>query len=448
MHRVAIADSERPFQVSNLKADPAGLRLGPFWFVPGLTRGNVATVLLAAFCTMAVNTFMSFTQPYVLTEILNVPQARQGTLTGNLAAIQEVIVILAMGFFGAWSDRIGRRPVFVLGLLLLGFGYFIYPLASSESQLMIFRAVFALGAACAPILFSITVQDSCQEVSRGKWVALNSIFTGLGVLFMALVLAKTPAWYSELGADPVMAGRLSFWTTTTVCVLAAILLWFGMKNWIVPRYRQPNIFRQVGDGFRQGMKNRRLAVSFGAAFVGRGDLVVISTFLSLWVVQFGSDQGMPTGQSLARAGMLFGIVQTSALLWAAFMGVISDRFDRMTGLCIALFLATVGYSLIGLIEDPLGRSMIPAALLLGIGEISVLIASGAVLGQEAQEETRGAVVGVFGLLGGAGILFATFVGGLVFDGLGRTAPFVMMGILNFLLLAVALVARLQGPGKH
>jgi hypothetical protein len=64
--------------MSFLAPDPAGLKLGPFWFVPGLTRGNVATVLVAAFCTMAVNTFMSFTQPYVLTEILNVPQARQG----------------------------------------------------------------------------------------------------------------------------------------------------------------------------------------------------------------------------------------------------------------------------------------------------------------------------------------------------------------------------------
>jgi len=430
--------------MSAFQPDPAGLKLGPLWITPGLTRANVATVNFAAFSTISVLTFMSFAQPYVLTEILHVPLERQGTLTGNLAALQEVVVILLMGFFGAWSDRVGRRSVFVLGFVLLAVGYFIYPLANSESQLMLYRAIFAVGGACAPIMLSVTIQDSCQEVSRGKWVAFNSIFTGFGVIFMALVLAKTPEWYGNLGADPVTAGRLAFWTTSIACLLAAVVLWIGLKDWVIRKTNQLNIFRQVADGFRACIGNPRLALAFGAAFVGRGDLVVISTFLSLWVVHYGGDHGMSTGESLARAGILFGIIQTAALLWAYFMGTISDRVNRITGLCIALALATVGYSMIGFVGNPLGSAMIPAAVLMGMGEISVLIAAGAVLGQEARPNIRGAVVGVFGLLGGVGILFATFIGGLVFDNIGKTAPFVMMGILNFLLLAFAVIVRFRG----
>jgi MFS family permease len=424
-------------------ADPTGLRFGPLWFTPGLTRTNIVSVNFAAFSTISVLTFMSFAQPYVLTEIMHVPPERQGTLTGNLAALQEIVVILLMGFFGAWADRIGRQRVYVLGFLLLAVGYSIYPLANSESQLMLFRVIFAVGAACAPILLSITIQDSCQDVSRGKWVAFNSIFTGLGVLFMALVLAKTPEWYGNLGVDDVLAGRLAFWTTSAVCIIAAIVLWFGLKNWVTSKRAHSSIFSQIADGFRAGLANPRLAIAFGAAFVGRGDLVVISTFLSLWVVQYGSEQGMATGESLGRAGMLFGIVQTAALLWAYCMGIITDRVNRVTAVCIGLIFATIGYSIIGLVENPLGGAMIPAAILMGIGEISVLIAAGAVLGQEAQPDIRGAVVGVFGLLGGVGILFATFVGGIVFDNIGRTAPFVMMGMLNFLMLILALVVRLR-----
>jgi MFS family permease len=90
--------------------------------------------------------------------------------------------------------------------------------------------------------------------------------------------------------------------------------------------------------------------------------------------------------------------------------------------------------------------MIPAAMLLGIGEISVLIAAGALLGEEAPLRIRGAVIGVFGLLGGVGILFATYIGGLVFDNIGRTAPFVMMGLLNFMLLGIAAMVRFKGEG--
>jgi MFS family permease len=419
--------------------DPAGLKFGPLWFRPGLSGKNIATVNFAAFSAIAVITFMGFAQPYILNEILHVPFERQGTFTGNLAAIQEIVAIFFMGIFGALSDRIGRRRVFTLGFILLALGYFVYPLARTEAELMLYRAFFAIGSCCVPIMLSVTIHDSCQEVSRGKWVATNSIFTGFGVLAMALVLSKTPSWYISLGADPVAAGRYAYWTTAAFCVFAGIFIWFGMRDWVKPAIQQSAIFTQIVGGIKAAVENPRLGVAYASGFIGRGDLVVIATFLSLWVVQYGVEHGLSTGQSLGRAGMLFGIVQGAAMLWSYFMGMISDRLNRMTSLGIALALAAVGYSCIGLIENPLGRDMIPAAIMLGIGEVSVLIASGAAMGQEAPAHKRGAIVGVFGLMGGAGILFSVYVGGLVFDNIGRTAPFVMMGILNFALMLVAFV---------
>jgi MFS family permease len=420
--------------------DPAGLRFGPLWFRPGLSAKNVATVNFAAFCAIAVITFMSFAQPYILNEILHVPQARQGTFTGNLGAIQEIVAIFFMGYFGALSDRIGRRRVFTLGFILIALGFFVYPLARTEQELMLYRAFFAIGSCCVPIMLSVTIHDSCQEVSRGKWVATNSIFTGLGVFAMALVLSKTPDWYVSLGATPAEAGRYAYWTIAGFCIFAGSVIWIGMRGWVKPEFQQPAIFRQIIGGIKAAADNPRLGVAYASAFIGRGDLVIIATFLSLWVVQYGIDNGLSTGQSLGRAGMLFGMVQGAALLWSFVMGVIADRVNRMASLGIALGLAAVGYSYIGLIENPLGSEMIPAAIMLGIGEVSVLIASGALMGQEAPARSRGAIVGVFGLMGGLGILFATFVGGIVFDNIGRTAPFVMMGILNFALMLVVFVS--------
>jgi len=40
-----------------------------------------------------------------------------------------------------------------------------------------------------------------------------------------------------------------------------------------------------------------------------------------------------------------------------------------------------------------------------------------------------------------GILFATGVGGIVFDQIGRTAPFILMGLLNIALLLAAIAVR-------
>ena len=126
------------------------------------------------------------------------------------------------------------------------------------------------------------------------------------------------------------------------------------------------------------------------------------------------------------------------------MGLIVDRVNRLTGLCIALTLAAAGYGLMGQVADPFAASFIPVAVLVGMGEISVIVASGALLGQEAPAHARGPVVGLFNAFGGIGILFATVVGGYVFDHFGPTVPFTMMAALNAVLLAVTLLVRRAG----
>ena len=141
--------------------------------------------------------------------------------------------------------------------------------------------------------------------------------------------------------------------------------------------------------------------------------------------------------------MLFGIIQLSALIWAIFMGVIADRVNRVTGVVIAFGFAAAGYGLMGQVQDPFGPALIPIAILLGIGEVSVIVTAGALVGQEARASLRGAIVGVRDLVGGLGIMFAGFLGGVVFDAIGRTAPFTMMGILNAALMVLALVVRFR-----
>jgi MFS family permease len=422
--------------------DPAGLkiRLLSIWIKPGLTGTNVATVLFGSFSTIALIVIMGLLQPYILNEILHVPTETQGGVTGRLALLQEIVTIALVGFMGAWSDRVGRRRVYVLGFAMLGLGYLVYPLATSETQLILFRCVFAVGAAAAPVMLSTTIQDTPQEVSRGKWVGLNNICQGLGVVILATVfLAQAPEWFSSAGFDPVTSGRYAYWLATGLCIVAAIVLSAGLEKSANIQTSTTSITRQLGQGLRAGLENPRLALAFGAAFIGRGDLVVVGSFLTLWVTQHGIDTGLSTAESVAKAGMLFGIVQLAALGWAFFMGMIADRINRVTGLCFALAAACAGYTLMGLVEDPFGGMMIPAALLLGVGEISVIVAGGALLGQEAGTRKRGAIVGSFNLAGGIGIMFGSYVGGLVFDAIGRTAPFIMMGIFNGLLLLLGLV---------
>ena len=425
-----------------------GARLGPFRFAPGWSRGNAATVWLASFFTIGLAAFMSFLQPYLLNEVLRIPLAEQGRLTGNLGFLQELIVIVLVSFVGAWSDRVGRRRVYCLGLLCMAAGLVIYPFAGNATELFLFRAPFAIGVAIAPLMLSACVVDATEEGARGKWIGSNNVLQGLGVVAMSLGLANLPLWFAARGADAISAGRFAYWVAAALALLAAAAMAIGLPRFSVrpSAADEPSLWTSVVHAARLGGANPRLAVAYGAAFIGRGDFVIIGAFFSLWITQASIAAGLSPAAGLARGGMLFGILQLAAMGWAFFMGQIVDRVNRMTGLCIALTLAVVGYALLGQVADPFAAGFIPVAVLVGMGEISVIVASGALLGQEAPPAARGPVVGLFNAFGGVGILFATLVGGYVFDHFGPTVPFTMMAILNVLLLAVALVVRSAGNG--
>jgi MFS family permease len=130
---------------------------------------------------------------------------------------------------------------------------------------------------------------------------------------------------------------------------------------------------------------------------------------------------------------------TSALIWAPVAGFLNDRIDRTHAMAVAMFLCAAGYSAMGLVPDPLGGWMYPAAVLLGIGQISAVTASQTLIGQEAPAEQRGSVIGVFSFFGAAGIMFITGVGGRIFDAIDPAAPFVLVGIINAFLFVGALV---------
>jgi MFS family permease len=425
--------------------DRSGARIGPFWFMPGWTRGNAATVWLASFFSIGLAAYMSFVQPFLLNEVLKVPQEQQGTLTGTLGLLQELVIIGLAGFIGTWSDRAGRRRVYCLGFIAMAAGYLVYPFASSVADLYIYRIAFALGVAVVPLMLSACVVDAIQEPCRGKWIGSNNLLQGFGVVAMSLLLAKTPAWYLGMGADTVHAARYAYWTAAGIALFAAVLMGIGLPKKIAVQTgeQKPAMLAQMYAALQVGMHNPRLAVAYGAAFIGRGDFVVIGAFFSLWIMQTGIDSGMSAGDSLARGGMLFGIVQIAAMVWAFFMGMITDRLNRVTALSIALGIAGIGYLLLGNVADPFARSFIPIAVLVGMGEVSVIVTAGALLGQEARIDLRGSIVGFYSAVGGVGILFATGVGGIVFDKIGRTAPFTLMGLLNIALLITALIVRVR-----
>jgi MFS family permease len=414
------------------------LHIGPIWLQPGVTKGHVGTLWVGCFFGIALMTFIGVSQPYILTEHLRIPFDQQGQLAGNLSFFNELVVLALVGTVGAMSDKLGRKAVYSAGFVLMGAGYFLYPLATTPEQLIVFRMIFAAGAACNTAMLSAVANHYPQDKSRGRLLAACFMLNGLGLVLVLRPMSGLPEWFSAQGVDPIWAGRYSLWIITGLCLTVATVLAIGLKPGSPSQVsKREGILATARIGL-QAARKPRIALAYVAAFVSRGDLAVVSTFFTLWLVQEGIGRGMSTAEALGRATLFYVVIQAFALPWAAISGYLLDRMNRILGLIIAMFLAAIGYFSLAVIDDPLGMEMYLGAALVGMGEMNANLAAMSLIGQEAPERGRGAVIGVYSFCGALGILTVAKVGGYLFDNWSPIGPFMFVAVGNCLVFALAI----------
>jgi len=404
--------------------------------------------MYAAFICIAMLAGMNFLQAYLLDVNLGIPKDEQGVATSILALVTEIIALILIVPFGALADRIGRRPVIIGGILFCGLGYGLFPFATSLNELVIYRAIFAIGAASLSAQIPTIGNDYTQERSRGRLFGFTGVMNGLGVIFMSAGLAQIPGLLEGRGVAPVSAGMAMFLAASGLCVLSAVIFRAGLQLGIPENVAQTEkvpLGRTLLAGLR-AMRNPRIVLSYVAAFAGRSDNAIKGLFVSVWVLQVAGEAGVSQPQAFAHAGKLMGLMGAVTLLWMPIFGVILDKMNRVTGLALAMGLAAAGYGSMGLITSPLDNAMLPFFVLLAIGQGSAIIASVTLIGQEASAADRGTVVATNAWFGAIGILIATVVGGVLFDIVGPSAPFVMLGVFQAFVLVFAIVVRVRNPG--
>jgi MFS family permease len=421
--------------------------LGVIELAPNVYSSHAWTLLFGALTTIGLLTFVGIGTPYVLTEHLKIPISEQGEISGWLVVVTEITQLLLFNAVGVWSDRAGRRPVYVLGMLFMGLGYFLYPLAGSIPELTAYRVIYAAGIAAATGMLGTVANDYPAERSRGKMIAAVGIMNGLGVIIIAVVMGGMPEALMDRGFDGDTAGRYTHWMITAICVVSAAVLATGLKGGTpVAAEERASIAELVRSGFARA-RNSRIALAYASAFVARSDLVILGTFTVLWGSTAGIAAGMDSGEAVSAGRRIFVVCQTAALLWAFVIGIFLDRFNRVTGLLVCMGLAAAGYLGMGLVEDPLDSAAVPLFALLGVGQISAFFGATALIGQEAPLVERGSVIGMFNLSGAIGIMVSAFFGGMLFDRVAPNAPFVMIGVLNLVVVAFAVVVRWRSPGS-
>lgn len=422
------------------------------YLAPGITRANAIVKLYASFITVAMLTGMNFLQGYVLTEHLGVPRGQQGTLSGDLSFWTEVVAILLYNPMGVLADRIGRRPLYVFGILMVGLGYGLYPFATSVPELLVYRLVFAVGLAATTGVIAILANDYPLDRSRGKLIGFSAMCNVAGTIFMASLVARIPLLTAAQGFDPVMGGKIMYLFAAVLCIVSAAIFYRGLAPGVPADISKDVKGRaSVGELLQSGIKagaNPRIALSYAAAFVARSDMVIKGMFLALWAIQSGRDMGLRPDESMARFGIMYVAMYAVSFFSAPLFGWFIDRVNRVTVMMVALGIAAAGYSCVILLDTPLDMSAMPYLMLMTLGSSCMIKASLALVGQEAEARTRGSVIAFNSFCGAIGILLFSSIGGRLFDQVAPWAPFVMLGVYQFLLFLVAGVVRITAPGKQ
>ena len=425
----------------------AGARIRNIQLAAGVRVSHFWTYMYASLICIGMMTNMNFSQPYILAEHLGITDLGvAGAITGRLTGITEFIALFLIWPFGMLADRIGRRPVLMLGIGLIGLSYSLYPWATEVAHLVYYRIVFGVGVAATASMTATIQNDYPVESSRGRLVGFSSAFNALGIVFATWLVSALPKWLQDAGLDPVAAGRYAYGAAAVVCFTSVLVFRFGLKGGVPESsHQRPPWAELVKAGFKQA-KNPRILLAYVSAMTSRGDMVVAGLFVSLWGTMSVKAAGGEAAVAQYQAILPFAVMQVFAVLWSFVFGSILDRINRVAGMVLSLVLSVVAYGSLYFVESPLDLRMLPLFALLGAAMAGAIMSGMALVGQEAPPRERGAVIGLMSMFGSIGIILAAGIGGVLFSAATPWAPFLLMAGAQAVLTVWAVLVWLLAPG--
>ncbi|TYC89676.1 MFS transporter [Novosphingobium sp. BW1] len=447
------------------QAAPA--RIGPIVLAQGVPVREVFVFLFITGIAVMVSAFINLMQPYVFSEMIGVAPERQGRLAGQLMTVQQAVVLVCVSFAGALADKIGRKALLVFALTGYSLAAVAYPLAGGVVTLFIIRFFFGIASSTHTASGPPKFYDYVDNGSRGKFMALVMIFYGLiNILMVGVIGGALPGWLNAAGYDVAQAGTFALWLCGAVgfgaAIITALFLLPDRPAGPPPGSVRAPLMARATSGFRDLTRNfgrivgytrtnRRFGVLLLTSFVVRTDEAVVGSFFALWITLRGAQEGVSTTEALAIAGTVVALMRVSSFVVPPILGPILDKVDRLFIYILSLVLVGAAFLCAPLVDSVTGWEIFILALFIGHAESTQTIAQQALFGEEAPADLRGTAYGLLAFFGTVSVVVVSFVAGYLFDIIGLTAPFVMIGVLHMIFSVVALaylgVCRRRGGAE-
>lgn len=140
-----------------------------------------AAIFIGTFMTAIEGTIVSTAMPTIIGSLHGVH------LMNWVFSIFLLTNAMATPIYGKLSDKIGRKPVFLIGLTIFVIGSLLSGLSQSMEMLIIFRAIQGIGAgAIMPVTFTI-IADIYPFEKRAKMFGFNGSMWGIASVIAPLL---------------------------------------------------------------------------------------------------------------------------------------------------------------------------------------------------------------------------------------------------------------------
>ncbi|GKU78443.1 MFS transporter [Paenibacillus sp. L3-i20] len=126
--------------------------------------------------------------------------------TGMMLALYSAVSFVLSPIWGTWSDRIGRRPIIIIGLIGFAASFLLFGLSSGNLTLMyISRAMGGLFSGAVASVIVAYVADITPPEKRTRGMGLVGMSIGLGFTigpgfggFLSVISLETPFYAAAL----------------------------------------------------------------------------------------------------------------------------------------------------------------------------------------------------------------------------------------------------------
>jgi multidrug resistance protein len=337
---------------------------------------------------------------------------------GLLGTSYSLMQFLFSPIWGRWSDRIGRKPIILVGLMGSCVSYLTLALATSLPLIFVARIIGGIAGANIPTAQAY-IADVTTPENRARGMGMVGAAFGLGFIFgpaiggvLSRVSPETPMWFAS-----------------ALCLSNFVAAWF-----LLPESRSADdTTKSLGrlEAFRHALTRPTLVMLMALYFI-------VTLAFSGFETTFALFSEATFGFTTSTIGFVFAFI---GVVLALVQGVLVGKVVKVVGerrlIPMAIMAIAIGIGLIPFVWNIPTLLGALGILAIGMGFNNPSLTS--MVSKLSDPNDQGGILGLVSSIASLGRVVGPVWGGYLYDAYGKTTPYVGASGLMMVAFAVSFI---------